>query len=191
MAGERALSVARDGLDDAVRKLNQFNWKWSRPLQDIPLAEDVSEYALAAALKAPWRSELLDADGKAWRGFQWIAPDAFEDIYDDRRLSGNPCHFTILQRGEDGMATLNRAPTSSFVSSYPTWRLRYYARIPLLTEPGSRLPSPDCELYAIAWAQKYVADIFDPFRAKGAKDRADEALREMLAMQERDELEGA
>ena len=183
-----AQARAVEGLNDAIRYLNMRNWNWSLTRHDITLVADTAEYGLAASFKGPRAAELLDSSSNAKDRLGWFLPRTFIDAYHDRSTSGTPDGYTVFDEQARGKVTLSCPCSSGFVSSYPTLRLWYFARLAYLTTDGDQAieaPSEVCGF--ILWhAKMLIASIYDKTSLGMAKQMRDEVWRMLV----RDDVAG-
>ena len=170
-----AITVAADGINDAIRKYNTYLWQSSLTYQDITLVADTAGYDLSNPFNAPRHAELLDASGDPSSILSWMDPKTFGISYTDGSGSGSPQTYTCYNADADGVLSLNIAPDSSYVSAYPTLRLRYYAKVAYLSNAGDYFDGPSEVESFLCWhAKAYVASIYDPSKAAYADRKADE-----------------
>lgn len=170
-----ALSVAADGINDAIRKYNTTLWQSSLTYQDITLVASDATYSLSAPFNAPRAAELLDASGNATSVLSWYNPKSFGLYYPDRQGDGSPDAYTCFNADADGILDLNVPPSSTFITEYPTLRLRYYAKVAYLTADGHYFDGPSEVESFLCWhARAYVASIFDPPKVPYAEQKAAE-----------------
>lgn len=170
-----ALSVAVDGIVDSIRKLNTSIWQFNLTYQDITLAAGTKEYTLAAAFRAPRHCELLNASNVPVSRLHWQDPKTFNIGFEDRSASGDPNYYTVFNIHDTGYLDFDCPPTSGFVGSYPTARIRYYASLQYLTNDSDTIGGPsELEGYIVWHAKGYISSIYDPGKTQYAEIKANE-----------------
>src|SRR5262245_61795378 len=117
------LAIARNAVNDAIRMLNTRNWRWGLAFVEIATVAGQSEYDLSTDWRAPRSLELLDGSGNVNGRIAWQDPKSFSDLTGDG-TTGDPCLYTVFN-ADDGVLTLDAAPSAVFVSQHPTLRVRY------------------------------------------------------------------
>lgn len=170
-----AQSVAADAINDAIRKYNLQHWHSSLTYQDISLSADTANYDLSAPFKSPRHAELLNSSGEPERYLNWYDSKTFGLAFPRATASGTPVAYTCYNSESDGKLTLSVPPTSDFVTSYPTLRLRYYAKIAYLSNSSDTFDGPSEVESFLCWhARMYLASIYDQSKVPFAKSQADE-----------------
>lgn len=134
-------------LDEVVRKMNMGRvWTFMRKQVDITLVVDTSVYGSTEGFPAdfnePESLSVVDASGNEVNRVGFIPWVLWQEIFTDQQnATGSiPCAYTT----EDvhNLGTLRLEPALGSSLTYPTIRLRYFARILLAPGPTSRLAVP-------------------------------------------------
>lgn len=179
--GSQLTSVLADAglaLNGAIDKLNTRNWHWLNRQSDLTLVADTSTYTVPANFKRPRAAELLDSSNnkKGYLSFQ-IAKE-FQDTQWEDATSGSPRFYTVRNAVDDRLLTLNVPPSTSFVASYPTIRLTYFARLGHFSDNGDTLgdlEAPPEIANFLVWYARW--DLATQRGAAGQIDRAEKAWR--------------
>lgn len=156
-----ALEVAEMGVKEAIRKVNGRNWKFMRTTDDISTVASTRTYSLQASFLAPEHCELLNSSSNPNGMLHWLAPKEFNRTFRERSSTGSPSHYTVQNARDTGVIELSRPPSSGFVTSYPTLRLRYYAAVAFPTD-AAVLDVPVWLEPAVSWwAKMYIASVYD------------------------------
>jgi hypothetical protein len=175
-------SIAGDGINDGIRRLNTRPWEWAIQFQEITLTASQDQYEVAARFLAPRSTELLDASGNVMESnLAYYDAKTFVNDFYDRRMSGDPMAYTVYARHETGTITLDRPCSSGFVSRFPKLRLWYYQRLPYLSGASDVLDAPsEVESYVLWHAKHYLATIYDVSKAGVAKTEREETWMHMV-----------
>jgi len=184
----RALAVAQDGIEHALRRINSKMWRWSVAVYDITLDDTQSDpnvYDGPADFHKTLECMFLDADNKPAYELHWIEPEDFQrlEIYNGPVIWS----YTIYNYRNDGKVTITGTIDANFVSSNPKLRLRYYRFIPYPTKDTQVLEVPSNVEDFVAWqAKAYAASVLKPAVYALA---ANEALRswKLLLVDSREE----
>lgn len=173
-----ALTVAADAINDAIHRLNTEIWQWNMTYQDISLSADTAEYSLSAAFKAPRHAHFLDVSGNYRASLDYWGPKSFDLEFPSITASGDPQGYTVYNHLDTGNITLTPAPSSAFVASYPTLRMRYYARTQKLANAADVLAVPaEVEPFILWQAKAYMAATYDPSKIGYAQGQAEQLFR--------------
>lgn len=168
-------TIAQEGVNEGIYKLNARKWNWARFSQPITLAANVQEYALNASFKASRACETLNSAGEVNGQLPWIDPKNFDDMFYDRSSPTNPIAYTIFNVFDNGKLTLSYNPPAGFVATYPTLRVRYWRRTPILNTGTDVFTGPsEFEPFLVWTARATLASIWAPSKYAVAKRSADE-----------------
>jgi len=169
-----AKTIAKDGINDAIREMNMRTWNWALTTQDITLVASDDTYSLANAFKTPRTANLLDSSGNRLAMLEYLDTQTFQKYLTTKSTStGNPYAYTVRNAHEDGILTLSIKPDSGFVTTYPTLRLHYFKRIGTLTNDSDELDAPsEVENFVLWHAKSYIASVFDPKKVGYAERKA-------------------
>lgn len=144
-------------INDAIRELNTRNWLWAITSSDITLTASTADYTIPTDFRAPRILERLNTLSQRDGRIPWIEPKTFMDRTPSSTVDGSPSLYTVRNFTNSQQLTLDVAPDSGFVGQWPTLRLRYYRRLPTLTNDSDCLDCPsEVELF-IVWAARYAA----------------------------------
>lgn len=185
----RALAEAENCIGTAVAKLNTKLWNWAIVYQDITLVAGTSDYDLAAPFKAPRKAELLNGSGTPLSRLTYLDPHSFSDEYYDRNTQGSPQVYTVENPHEYGQVNLSSPPHSSFVSQYPTLRLRYYQKVQPCSGSVTSLDIPHETAEWVSWyAKSLLAAARDPQKFSVADQTQRDLWRGLISSKVADEL---
>lgn len=178
-----ALQVAKDGINEGIRRLNMVNWEWSLTYQDLTLVADTADYDLAARFRASRMMELLDANGKTLTApLSFLTPREFSLCYPNRTQSGSPGAYTAFAVHESGQISFSCPLSAGFVSQYPTARLWYYQRVAYLTSDSDVVDAPsEVESFLVYIGKAEVASVFDEAKERSARANAEDVWRKLRA----------
>lgn len=179
-----ALSVAADGLNDAIRRLNTTMWEWSWTTQDItstsPATANTGDYTISGTFLAPRFLELRDGNSVPNGKLDYFAPKTFYEMFAYRTTVGSPDAYTVRNADEDSLLTLNATASSVWTAAYPTMRLYYYQRVGYLTQDSSTLTGPsEVESFLVNHAKGYIAAIYDPSKVAYAEGKAEKFWKDL------------
>lgn len=178
-----ALDAAGVGINNAIRRLNSRAWKWSITYTDLTLATDTFDYTLPNDFKDVFAMELLDASGNPQDHVGYMqAKEFMQTFQSSTATAGEPQFATVINAKNSLVLTLNYSPTTAFVAAYPTLRVRYFKRLPLLST-GSDRPDiySEVENYVTWKAKEYIASVYDPAKVRYARAEADDVWRDLVA----------
>src|SRR3990172_4815255 len=168
-------TIAKEGINEAISRLNTRRWNWARHHADITLVAGTQEYALSATFKGPRAAELLDSTGEVVSRLEFLDPKELDYLYPDRHSQGYPSHYTIFNEFANGMLTLSATPSSGFVTQYPKVRVRFFRRIPYLSADADLFYGPtEAETYLVWYARANVAAHWALDKIGFAEKRAEE-----------------
>lgn len=177
-----ALSVCGDAIVDAIRYYNAKTWKWNITYQDITLVVNTADYDLSSQVKEPRYAELLDASGNSVSRLKYQDPRSFLEWNFPITASGSPDCYTLMNNHATGTLTVNYAPTTDFITSYPTLRLWYYRRIQHPTADSDEIDVPSEAEGGIIWkAKALVTQVYDPKKVQLAEQEHAERWRLLRA----------
>lgn len=172
-------TIAKEGINDAIKLLNTRLWSWARVKTDITLVagESGREYALNGAFKAPRSAELVDSGSKINGTLFWIDPKTFDELLPDRTARSDPARYTIFNVFDNGFLTLDGAPSTAFIAAHPTLRLRFYRRTNLLSSDADTVTSigvpTEFEPFLVWHARMVVAAHWDEDKFEKAERMAE------------------
>ena len=176
-----ALVAAGVGLNNAIRKLNARVWKWSITYTDITLEVGTYDYTLPNDFKDVYAMSFWDSDGNPSRHLGYMQAKEFEQTFPASAV-GTPTFATVINAKNSLLLSFNDAPSSDFISSLPTVRVRYYKRLTTLASDSDR---PDVygevENFLTWSAKSYVASVYDPQKTKYAQIETAMALQDLVA----------
>jgi hypothetical protein len=157
------LTMAGDEINNAIRDLNTRTWYWALAYTDLTLVADTQSYALPSNFKAARKAFRLDSSSKMDGQLGYKDPHSFDSEEWSSTSSGDPCHYSVFSFLDTSEVTFNVPPSTSFVATYPKIRIRYHARIPVLSNDSDTCPVlPEVELYILWYARLAVCLQTDP-----------------------------
>lgn len=169
-----ALSVAEDGIKEAIDELNIRVWNVLRTYHDITLDNTNASYAIPANYHDTRDAHFLNSSGEAALNMSMLSPEEFELRFSDRTSAGRPFAFTVFNHVDSLTLELSAVPSSGFTSQYPTLRHRYFKNIQAPTGDDQNLAMPSVFMLFVLWrAREYGAAIYDPRKATFARSKAD------------------
>lgn len=186
-----AVSLAKEGINEAIDRLNTRNWNWARVASSITLTAGTQEYALNGAFRAPRMAELLGTSGEVQDRLMYLAPTEFSDLFPFRNITGTPSSYTIFDEFDNGKLTLDVTPSSSYVGIYPTLRFRYYKRVPKLAADADVFYGPtEAESFLVWYGRATIAAHWSPERIGFANQRQQEFWNMLLRSDSRQDTTG-
>ena len=176
-------AMAMDELNNAVGDLNRRNWNWALTSQDITSVASTKTYSLSANFGSARMCFLLNSSGKATGKLSWFDPKSLDEAFESEGTTGNPVAYTVQNFTDTGLISLDVAPTDTWVASYPTIRLRYYARIPTMSNASDTLPVPSAVEQFVIWKARLVCCLStdpDGARMSMARSQASSAWQELV-----------
>lgn len=168
------VTVAKEGINEGILRLNTVDWWWSRIALDVTLVAGTQEYALGTTFRKPRACETLNTAGEVNGQLGWVDPKEFEAVYYDRSTTGSPSAYTIFNEFVNGMVTLSCPPSSGFIAVYPKLRLRYYRRTAVLSGDSDLLAAPtEVEPFLTWLARATLAAHWAPEKVAFAETRAE------------------
>lgn len=171
---------AADGIDDGVSVLNERDWFKVLGFQDVTLVADQADYDADDDVRDPFHCERLDASGNpdGLMGFRDFK--SFLTEFSRATQSGSPKIYTFMY-DQIRQWSLQIAPDSTFVGSWPTLRFRYHRRIPRLSDAGDTIgASPEFDWFLIWHARAELAANRDPGKMARAQAKADRKLAALI-----------
>jgi len=110
---------------------------------------------------------------------------SFEESYQSEGTTGSPCAYFVPNFTDTGLFHLDVAPTSAWVASYPTVRLRYYARVPYLANASDTLPIPSAVEQYLIWEARLACCLStdpDGNRMAMARSKAEKIWQELVKL---------
>jgi len=163
---QRALDLAGDGINNGIRRVNSKLWSWLLTTADITTVADQANYneddSVPGDFKAPRSMLLLDSSSNESSRLVWLLPKDFDNLWLDRRNSGEPRTYTVHNIHDNRTLSLSAAPTAKWVAAYPTMRLRYYKRLGLYSGNETTQIPVEAELMIEYFARAEVASVVRP-----------------------------
>lgn len=177
-----ALDVASSGIKSACAKINRYVWKWAITYDDITFVAGTKEYNLDATIKEPRRLVLRDASSNDIDRLGYLEFQSFLNEYLGATTNSDPCVYSVSNLHSFGTLVLDCAPSSSWVSKYPTGRLWYYKRIEPPSDPSDVVDVPqEVEDFILWHAKGFIASMCDKSKVDVAMRMATDAFRELRA----------
>lgn len=174
---ESILADAGDAINAAVDAINERNWHFLNRQTNLTLTADTRTIELPSNFKRPRKLEKLDASGNTVDHYDYQTPKSFQDTGWDDTNSGQPTIYTVRNAPDDLLLTFNVAPTSDFVTSWPTARLTYYSRMGHFSDDGDTISDlgapPEVRNFLLWYARHELATM------RGARDQIRSAERNM------------
>lgn len=169
------VAISKEGVWDGIRRMNAHRWHWSRIKQDVTFTASQQEYSLGASYKEIRALELLDANAKVNGGLRFVDPKSWDEFLPQRINSpGTPIAATIFNEYDNGLITLDKSPSTGFLTTFPTLRLRFWRQIPLPTGDNSLAEIPSFVEPFVKWhGRMVVAAHWDPTKVSFAERQAD------------------
>lgn len=173
--GAQLTSVLADAgaaINGAVDFVNMNRWKFLHKSDTITLTADTASYTTPADLKRPLKLYRLNGSSERQGQIDFREQDVFFDELHAQTGSGFPTYYTIPSAGVRTLL-LDRAPSSDFVTQYPTLELRYYARLQNFSDDGDTIGDLNAppELWSfLAWYARWdLASVRAPRQADAAE----------------------
>jgi hypothetical protein len=163
-----AKTVAKNGINNGIRRMNQRVWRsFGLKSEDITLVASTQEYALTdTSLKDPLHAELLNSSDAASGRLTYLAPKVFEQSFPYQDTEGWPRHYTIMNFVNDNKVRLSAKPQSSFVTTYPKVKLRFFGRLDVLSNDADlHGGNSDIEHFLVLNGELQLVRRYDPSRA--------------------------
>jgi len=176
------LAVAGMGINNALRRMNLRTWYWMLDYTDITLTASTADYNLPANFKAARNLWLLDSASAAAGQIGYLDPKTFDLTYSVQGgTTGSPCAYTVYSFLDTFQLSFNIPCSTAFIASYPTARLRFHARTPVLVNntDTAALPS-EAELYVLWYAKFETAMQFDPEKSRTAKSESEQVWQMLV-----------
>lgn len=181
----KVLAMAGEAINQAIRRMNRFNWPWEVVSQEITLAAATDLYALDQPFKAPLAAYFLDASGgRRDRRLGYMPYDSFVNLSSNKSDAGTEgaTIYTVPNAFEAGQVMIYPRPNGTDYI-----QLIYYRRTPT----GKRDSDPmefhaEAEGVYYAWAEYFLirklggAD--QAGRITDARSNARESHAELVAM---------
>jgi hypothetical protein len=136
----RNLDAAGRGINAALDRINMRVWNWSITYETLTLVADDADYAVDAAVKKPRKLLRLNSSSERDGWYHFKPPKTFLDEHPSATTSGTPTVYTVRRDPTAGWVVLfDVPPASGHVTTYPTARFHYYARVQHFTDDGDNL----------------------------------------------------
>ncbi len=133
------LAGAGAAINAGIDKINTRPWNWLNREATLTLVADTRTITIPANFKKPRKLTRRDSNSKTVGFYRFQIPQEFAMTDWDDRSSGQPTHYTVRNPSDDRLMTFNLPPTSAFVTSWPTARMTYYARLLHFSDSGDTL----------------------------------------------------
>jgi len=133
------LTDAGAAINSAINKINTKTWHWLNRQETLTLVTDQRTYTIAANFKKPYSLFRLDSNSKQQGRLVFQIPALFFATEWSDAISGAPEHYTVRNAPDDRLLTLSVPPSSTFVASFPTLQLSYYARLARFSDDGDTI----------------------------------------------------
>jgi hypothetical protein len=174
-------TIAKEGINEAIARLNTRVWTWTRVHKDITLVAGTQEYALESNCKSPRSMQVLDTAGEVRGTLGFLDPKELDRLYGDRAAQGQPEHYTINNMFDNGKVTLSTTPTSSYVAVYSKLRFRYFKRLAYLSADADLFSGPtEVEPFLVWHGRALVASHWAPEKLAYADARAEKHWQELV-----------
>lgn len=170
--------LALDGLNSGIALINGQEWKKFHGYQDITTVQGTVDYSLDDNFKDPITLDLLDASGNPDGFLEYKPYHRFMRMFPISTTESWPSHYTIFY-DEQRLLTLNYQPQASFVSQYPTMRLRFHRREPELVGAAATTLTPEFDWFLIWHARAELAADRNPDKYRIAKSEAERRFRQL------------
>lgn len=180
------LDLAGDEFNNGIDRLNARVWNWNIKRQDITLVASTAEYDISSDHKKPRKLQLLDSSSYVVKAIGYCDTKTFWERHSNSATAGAPDKYTIETPLQRGKLVLDPIPGASFVSSYPTARLQYYARVEHLTQDADVLKAPPEVWQFVAWYARWALAL-DRAAPANIVDRAYAHWRELENLLIRDD----
>lgn len=176
------IDCAGQGLRRGIDRINSRNWNWLLAYDDITFVEGQYDYTLSRWFKAARNFELWDSNSVSrdrlgyvpWKTLITENPDATVN-------AGTPCRYSVSNINATGLVTLDVAPSSGWVSTYPMGRIQFFRKVQYPVDAGTALDVPsEVVLFLQSWAEGYTADRYAVTKARDAYARAERILHELV-----------
>ena len=175
------IDCAGQGIKRAIDRLNTRNWNWALGYDDITFVEGQYDYTLNSGFKSARNFEIWNPSSESVFRLAYKPWKTFVVEHPSLASQGDPCFYSVMNSNDFGLVTLNAAPSTGWIASYPMGRLLYYRRVQYPSATGTSLGVPsEVVAYIQAAAEGYTADRFAVGKARAAYERALEVLRELV-----------
>ena len=185
-----AQSLATEGLNEGVRRLNSRTWNWMLASEDVTLSASTADYVLSSNAAKKIRSvELLDSAGKVRSMIPYMDGKTFQTRYPDRSADGEPQFYTAFNLIANGTVTLSSPASAGFIGTYPHMRVWSFRRVSAYSATSDTLTTlghapSEVERFVVWTACAYVSARYlqggDPKLALAIR-MADDAWTQLLA----------
>lgn len=183
---DELLDIAGDEFNTGIDRLNARVWNWNLKRQDITLTASTATYSINSDHKKPRKMQLLDSNSKVVGVIGYKDPKTFWDEHSLSETDGYPEMYTVESPMQRGQVVFDPIPSSDFVTSYPTARLHYFARVQHLTQDSDVVLCPPEAWSMCAWYARWSLALTRG-AAAGVVDRAYAHWRELENMLIRDD----
>lgn len=137
------MTLANQHVDQIVRKMNAFPWKFNRVVNDVPLSGDDDEYTLASDFRSPLRALLVDSSSKERDTVTYVPFEEFvvAFAYKASASASMPQYYTVRNVHETGKVQIY-PPVNTASLTWPTLRIYYHRRIVLASSESAKLNVP-------------------------------------------------
>ncbi len=175
-----ALTAAGEAANNGVRFLNLQEWRWGLSYQDITFVVGQADYNLDTQFDKPRSFSLMNSSDQPYGRLEFVNPKTFEENWPYSTENGHPHYYTVFNDHENGLVTLNHAPSQSWVDQTPTGRLRFFRRLSLYAEDDNRLDGPtEAELFVIWYGRFDLANTYAPEKAAAAEKQFNRIFQEL------------
>jgi hypothetical protein len=175
------IDCASQGIKRAIDRLNMRNWNWALTYDDITFVENQYDYQLSSWFKAARNFEVWDVSSVSQFRLMYKEWKTFVVEHSNQASQGQPCYYSCLNSNATGLVTLNAAPTTGWIQSYPYGRILYYRRVQYPAAVGNSFGVPsEVVAYIQAQAEGYTADRWAVQKSRDAYTRAEILLRELI-----------
>jgi hypothetical protein len=175
------IDCAGQGIKRAIDRLNMRNWSWALTCDDITFVEAQYDYQLNSWFKAARHFELWNQSSESVGRLGYKPWKTFVLEHSVQASQCGPEVYSCRNASDNGLATLNAAPSLVWIASYPMGRILYYRRVQYPGSVGSPLGVPsEVVAYIQAQAEGYTADRFAVQKSRDAYTRAEILLRDLI-----------
>ena len=157
------LNDAGASLNAAIDKINTKEWNWLNREVTLSLANDTRTITIPANFKKPRKLTKRDTNGKTVGRYIFQIPKEFANSDWNDVNSGSPMHYTVRNPSDDRLLTFSVPPTSSFVTTWPTARMTYKARMQHFSDGNDTLGDlgvpPELRNFLVWYARWEIATI--------------------------------
>jgi len=125
----RVLTDAGIAINATIDMLNMETWMFLRKTHSITPTADDDTFDIPQDFDKPNALILLDSNGRPRRRIGYLDPKNFEDEFTYSPSSTHPTAYTVHNPSDELVLTMNHKVSQGFIDQYPTWRLRYFARL--------------------------------------------------------------